>query len=74
MREGDAWAPIDPEKVYSAVSNNFMRNGGDGYAALRDEAVNAYDFGPNLEDVLSDYIAAHPGYAPFTDGRIALAE
>ena len=37
VREGDAWVPIDPAKVYSVATNNFMRNGGDGYVALRDE-------------------------------------
>ena len=36
------------------VTNNFMREGGDGYDTLRDEATNAYDFGPGLEDVLAD--------------------
>jgi 5'-nucleotidase len=74
VQDGEDWAPIDPAKVYSAVTNNFMRNGGDGYVSLRDEANNAYDFGPNLEDVLSDYIAAHPDYEPFTDGRISLSQ
>jgi 5'-nucleotidase len=74
VREGEGWAPIDPAKVYAAVTNNFMRNGGDGYAVLRDEATNAYDFGPDLADVLSDYLAENPGYVPFTDGRIATAE
>jgi 5'-nucleotidase len=74
VQDGDAWVPIDPAKTYSAVTNNFMRNGGDGYATLRDEATNAYDFGPGLEEVLIDYLAANPGYAPFTDGRITRAE
>jgi 5'-nucleotidase len=74
VRDGEAWVPIDPDAVYSAVSNNFMRNGGDGYTVLRDEGTNAYDFGPGLEDVLADYLAANPGYAPFTDGRIATVE
>ena len=46
--------PIDPAKVYAVVANNFMREGGDGYVTLRDEATNAYDFGPGLEDVLAD--------------------
>ena len=31
VRDGDAWVPIAPAKVYSVVTNNFMRNGGDGY-------------------------------------------
>ena len=49
--------PIDPAKVYAVVTNNFMRKGGDGYVSLRDEATNAYDYGPGLEDVLADYLA-----------------
>lgn len=74
VREGEDWVPIDSAKVYSVVSNNFLRNGGDGYAVLLDEATNAYDFGPGLEDVVADYLAANPGYAPFTDGRISTVE
>ena len=60
VREGDAWVPIDPAKIYPVASNNFMRNGGDGYVSLRDEATNAYDFGPGLENVLADYLVAQP--------------
>lgn len=74
VREGDAWVPIDPAKVYSAVTNNFMRNGGDGYAMLRDEGTNAYDYGPGMDDVLADYLVANQGYTPFTDGRIRKVE
>lgn len=73
VQDGDAWVPIDPEKVYAVASNNFMRAGGDGYTALID-ARNAYDYGPGLEDVLADYLAAHPGYQPYTDGRIMMIE
>lgn len=74
VREGDAWVPIDPAKLYMAATNNFMRNGGDGYVSLRDEGTNAYDYGPGLEMVLADYLAAHPDYTPGTDGRITKAE
>jgi 5'-nucleotidase len=74
VAEGDGWVPLDPAKVYSVASNNFMRNGGDGYAALRDQATQAYDFGPSLEDVLADYLSAHPDYVPETDGRITRVE
>ena len=70
VEEGGAWVPIDPAKVYAVVTNNFMRGGGDGYAVLRDQGTDAYDYGPNLEDVLSDYLAAHQSYAPYTDGRV----
>ncbi|WP_299830120.1 bifunctional UDP-sugar hydrolase/5'-nucleotidase [uncultured Roseobacter sp.] len=62
-------APIDPDKVYSVVSNNYVRNGGDGYDMFKD-AQNAYDFGPDLADVTAEFLAASGPYTPYTDGRI----
>ncbi|MGR3366867.1 MAG: bifunctional metallophosphatase/5'-nucleotidase [Sagittula sp.] len=61
--------PIDPEKTYGVVSNNYVRNGGDGYKMFVD-AQNAYDFGPDLADVTAEYLAEQGPYAPYTDGRI----
>lgn len=66
---GDAWAPIDPAATYKAVSNNYVRGGGDGYAMFV-TAANAYDFGPDLADVTAEYLAKNQPYQPFTDGRI----
>ena len=63
-------APIDMGKMYGVVSNNYVRNGGDGYKMFRD-AQNVYDFGPDLADVTAEYLAAHAPYQPYTDGRIA---
>jgi 5'-nucleotidase / UDP-sugar diphosphatase len=74
VRDGDAWVPIEPDKVYSVVTNNFMRGGGDGYAVFRDEGKEAYDFGPGVDEVLADYLAKNPGYKPYTDGRIEKIE
>ena len=65
---------IDPEATYGVVSNNYMRGGGDGYDVFETDAMNAYDFGPGLEQVVADYLAANAPYAPYTDGRIAQAE
>ncbi|WP_299297957.1 5'-nucleotidase C-terminal domain-containing protein [uncultured Tateyamaria sp.] len=64
-------APIDPAKVYGVVSNNYVRNGGDGYAMFT-TAENAYDFGPDLADVLAEYLAAQGPFTPYTDGRITV--
>lgn len=66
-----AGAPIDPDAVYGVVSNNFIRNGGDGYAMFKD-AMNAYDFGPDLADVAAEYMAANSPVTPYTDGRITM--
>jgi 5'-nucleotidase len=70
VNDGGGWLPIDRAKLYLVVSNNYMRAGGDGYAVLRDKAKNAYDYGPDLADVLTAYLQAHRPYKPFTDGRI----
>ncbi|HEY0920346.1 bifunctional metallophosphatase/5'-nucleotidase [Devosia sp.] len=71
VQEGGAWVPIDPEKTYGVVTNNFVRNGGDGYTLFAENGLNAYDFGPPLERVLADFIAKQGGeYTPYTDGRI----
>ncbi|MDC1449942.1 5'-nucleotidase/apyrase family protein [Candidatus Thioglobus sp.] len=55
--------------TYGMVSNNFIRAGGDGYKMFR-SATDIYDFGPDLADVVVDYIKANPGYSGFTDNRI----
>ncbi|MDU8943343.1 bifunctional metallophosphatase/5'-nucleotidase [Ovoidimarina sediminis] len=69
VAEGDSFVPIDPGKLYGVVSNNYVRNGGDGYKMFVD-AENAYDFGPDLADVTAEFLAANAPYAPYTDGRI----
>ncbi|GFE65461.1 bifunctional metallophosphatase/5'-nucleotidase [Litoreibacter roseus] len=73
MVEGDdGFAPLDVAKVYSVVTNNFVRNGGDGYKMFSTDGLNAYDFGPDLADVMAEYLAEKNGaYEPYTDGRIA---
>lgn len=70
VKEGDAFIPIDPAKTYGAVTNNYVRGGGDGYKIFATNAQNAYDFGPNLEQAVADYLGAHNPYKPYTDGRI----
>jgi 5'-nucleotidase len=70
VKEGEAYVPLDPAKTYSLVSNNFMRNGGDGYSVFKTKAENAYDYGPGLETVLADYLTANNPYKPMTGGRI----
>lgn len=70
VKDGEAYGPLDPAKTYSLVTNNYMRNGGDGYEVFKTKGENAYDYGPGLETVLADYLAAHQPFKPYTDGRI----
>ena len=64
-------APIDLAATYGVVSNNYVRNGGDGYRMFRG-AMNAYDYGPDLADVTAEFLAANAPYTPYTDGRITM--
>lgn len=70
IRGADGWGPIYPDLYYKVVTNNFVRGGGDGYAMFRDNARNIYDYGPNLEEVVADFLAEVGPYEPFIDERI----
>ncbi len=70
VMENGAWAPIDEAKLYTVATNNFTRGGGDGYKLFADNAQNAYDYGPGLEQVVADYLTANRPYTPKLDGRI----
>ncbi len=66
----NGFAPIDLNATYNVTTNNYVRGGGDGYAMFRD-AKNAYDYGPDVADVLAEYMAKSGNYQPYTDGRIS---
>ena len=70
VRTNDKWTDIEPAKLYQVASNDFMRNGGDGYKLFKENGTNAYDFGRGLEQVLADYLSKNSPYTPYTDGRI----
>ncbi|MBO9451387.1 5'-nucleotidase C-terminal domain-containing protein [Tropicibacter sp. R16_0] len=66
----DGFVPIDPAATYLVVTNNYVRNGGDGYKMFAGDDKNAYDYGPDLADVTAEYLAANAPYQPYVDGRI----
>ena len=49
---------------------DHVRGGGDGYKIFATNSQNAYDYGPGLEQVVADYIAANQPYKPYVAGRI----
>lgn len=73
VRRGAEWVPIDPGATYGVVSNEYIRNGGDGYGVFLKNAMNAYDFGPVLADVVAAYLGKRGrDYTPRLDGRITI--
>lgn len=70
VMDGGAWKPIDEAKVYTVATNNYVRQGGDGYKLFAANATNAYDYGPSLEQVVADYLGKNRPFTPKLDGRI----
>jgi len=62
-------APLDPARLYTVVTNSYLRGGGDGYTMFQ-EAQDAYDHGPDLAEVLAEYLAAQGPYIPVVDDRV----
>jgi len=65
------WSALDAGTVYSVVTNNYVRGGGDGFKMFATDGQNAYDYGPSMEDVVAEYLGKNAPYKPYTDGRIA---
>ncbi len=69
VQQAGAWVPLDAAKIYGVVTNNYVRNGGDGYKMFATEAANPYDYGPGIEEVVADYLIKQGAYTPYLDGR-----
>lgn len=72
VQTASGFEAIDLAATYSIVTNNYIRNGGDGYKMFSGDGKNAYDFGPDFADVVAEYLSKSGPYAPCTDGRIAV--
>jgi 5'-nucleotidase len=69
MQDGE-YVALDMEAVYTVASNDYMRGGGDGFSILEDNAMNAYDAGRPLDQVVADYITANSPLGAELEGRI----
>jgi len=71
VRNADgSFSAVDPDAVYQVVTNDFTRRGGDEYTVFAEQAINPYDFGSPLDQILADYIATFSPVNPTIDGRI----
>lgn len=67
------FGPLDPDALYTVASNDFLRSGGDGYEVFATSAIDAYDAGRPIAEVLIDYIALKSPIVPVMDGRIKVS-
>ncbi len=63
------WKPLDRNATYRVATNNFLAQGGDGYAMFL-AAKNVWNLGFVDYEVLAEYIRAHSPVAPVVEGRI----
>jgi len=56
VKTASGYSPLNLQQVYRVATNDFVRTGGDGYTVFRDYAINPYDFGSPLDEVVQDYI------------------
>ncbi len=66
--------PIELDKVYKVVTNDFMAAGGDGYVAFKGAKSSRSVTGNFMRDDLVDYIRANPKVEATVDGRITYVE
>lgn len=70
--EDGSFSEIDPDATYTVVTNNFVRQGGDGYSMFNDNALNPYDYGRVDYEALVDYLAANSPITAEVEGRITI--
>jgi 5'-nucleotidase len=70
LNEDGTFTPLDVNAIYSVTTADFIRNGGDEFSMLAENAIDPFDFGPPVDEVLLDYIAANSPVAPAIEGRI----
>jgi 2',3'-cyclic-nucleotide 2'-phosphodiesterase (5'-nucleotidase family) len=63
--------PLEPGRLYTVATNDYMQGGGDGYAALKKGKALIDSAGAKLMATgVMDYIAAHAPVSPAVEGRI----
>jgi len=65
-----AYRAIDENAIYSVVTNDFIRQGGDDFSVLDSNAIDPFDFGPVVRDIVTEYIGTNSPVMPEIEGRI----
>ncbi|MGM0549099.1 MAG: 5'-nucleotidase C-terminal domain-containing protein, partial [Bacillota bacterium] len=61
---------LDPNKIYTVATNDFMKAGGDGYEMFAEAPILSEAGG--LEEILTEYIEENSPLAPQIESRIII--
>lgn len=64
--------PIDMDKIYKVVANDFLTGGGDNFTMLKDEATEILRTKLYLRDVFVEYLMKVKTVSPELEGRITV--
>ncbi len=68
--ESGNYAPMTDDQIVHIATSGFLRGAGDGYQILIDKAIDPYDHGRVISDVVVEYIELMSPMAPQLEGRI----
>lgn len=63
VQSGNAWQPLEAERVYHVVVSSYLANGGDGYAMFT-KASRRYDTGFVDTEAFIEFVQAHKTLSP----------
>lgn len=64
------YVQLERNAIYRVATNNYIRTGGDDFSMLAENAIDPFDFGPPVDEVVKAYIRANSPIAAVTEGRI----
>jgi 5'-nucleotidase len=74
QNEDGTFSPLEDEKQYKIVTSDYLRGGHDGFTILLEKAIDPYDFGRVISDVLVDYLTEFSPVNPEVGERIKRVE
>lgn len=69
-----AGKPLDPNKIYTVATNDFMAAGGDGYSSFKNAKSSVWVTGNWMRDDFVEYVKKHTPLNPQVEGRIVYVE
>ncbi|MEO1288923.1 MAG: 5'-nucleotidase C-terminal domain-containing protein [Chloroflexota bacterium] len=74
LNEDGTYSPLAVDTIYSVATNDFIRQGGDDFSVLDANAIDPFDFGFLVIEVLTTYISDNSPINVETEERITRVE